>query len=303
MDVRALLPKDISDDSTLAELAALSDREIEPILPDLLVYLQDFNWPVAPGLVPVIRKHPGLSEPYILDILRGTDDLWKYWILSELMRGWPSRPCPELLDEIARIARRPTVGERGEEADRAARGYLAAVSRAREAEEPVKGLEQVFASERIRFTKVSELLVPDYLIMVNDTEHVNRYIGGYIGGSREPYTEEQEIEWVRRTLREEALVFSMTERAGGAFIGNIELMDPAGGAAELGIALTAGKQDRGYGTEAVRATVRYGLERLGLRRITLRTRPDNVRAIHVYRKCGFRECGMRDGQVCMEITE
>ena len=157
-------------------------------------------------------------------------------------------------------------------------------------------MKQVFESDRIRFVEVSELLVPDYLVMVNDVEHVDRFIGGW----HEPFTEEQEIRWVREKLREKAPVFSMIDRESGRFIGNIELMDVSASAGELGIAVTADQQDRGYGTEAVSAITKYGMERLGLKRIYLRTNPDNARAIRVYEKCGFREYGRTETHVYME---
>lgn len=156
----------------------------------------------------------------------------------------------------------------------------------------------VFESDRIRFVEVSEELVKDYLVMVNDIEHVGRYLGGW----HEPYTEEEEIQWVRKKREERLPVFSMLEKESGAFIGNIELMHPTGREGELGIAITAEKQDRGYGTEAVSALVRYGLERLGLQRVVLRTDPGNARAIRVYEKCGFHAYERTDEDVCMERT-
>ena len=159
-------------------------------------------------------------------------------------------------------------------------------------------LNQVFASERIRFVEVSESLIPDYLVMVNDTENVSRFIGGIQG----TYTEEMEVSWVRQKLEEKATVFSMIEKETGEFIGNIELMDVTATEGELGIAITAAKQNRGFGTEAVAALVRYGMERLGLSRISLRTRPFNGRAIRVYEKCGFREYDRTEDHVFMEIT-
>ena len=145
--------------------------------------------------------------------------------------------------------------------------------------------------------EVSELLVQDYLRMVNDIEHVDRFIGG----AHEPYTEAQEIAWVRQKLAEKAQVFSMIEKAGGRFIGNIELMDVDGTEGELGIAITAAMQDRGYGTEAVTALTEYAMKHLGLNRVFLRTRPENARAIRVYEKCGFREYRRTDEHVCMEF--
>jgi len=162
-------------------------------------------------------------------------------------------------------------------------------------------MKQIFESERLSFVEVSEALVPDYLAMVNDYEHVNKFIGGAYGGSAHTYTEEDEIRWVREKLEEKAPVFSIVEKSSGEFIGNIELMDVTGTEAELGIALTAAKQDQGFGTEAVTALLRYGFEELGLRRITLRTRLFNERAQHVYLICGFRETARDDTHIFMEI--
>ena len=157
----------------------------------------------------------------------------------------------------------------------------------------------VFTSDNILFVRVTEALVPDYLAMVNDWERVGRLIGS----RREPFTEQQERRWVQKKLAAGAPLFSMLERDTGAFIGNIELMDIADGAGELGIAVTAAMQDKGYGTEAVSTMVRYGMDTLGLHRVFLKVFPDNARAIHVYEKCGFREYDRTEDDVFMEITK
>lgn len=154
-----------------------------------------------------------------------------------------------------------------------------------------------FESEHISFVRVSEKLLPDYLAMVNDIEHVARFIGD----RRDPLTEAKEKGWVRQKLAEEAVLFSMLEKDTGAFIGNIEFMDVADGAGELGIAITAQMQDKGYGTEAIPAMVRYGMDTLGLHRVFLKVYPHNARAIHVYEKCGFRQYDRTDEKVFMEI--
>ena len=159
-------------------------------------------------------------------------------------------------------------------------------------------MKQIFESDHISYAAVSEDLLTNYLIMVNDNEHVARFIGG----RHEPYSEEKERKWVREKLEENAQVFSMIEKNSGQFIGNIELMDVHGTAAELGIAITAEKQELGYGTEAIRAVTQYGMDVLGLERIFLKVFPDNVRAIHVYEKCGFHEYARTPEDVFMEIT-
>ena len=154
----------------------------------------------------------------------------------------------------------------------------------------------IFTSERIDFVPVSEDLVPDYLAMINDRERVGRFIGRI-----QPITAEQDRLWVQKKLAEKAPVFSMVDRATGAFIGNIELMDVEDGAGELGIAITAARQEQGYGSEAIPAFVRYAMDDLGLSRVYLKAFPFNARAIHVYEKCGFREYDRTEDDVFMEI--
>ena len=159
-------------------------------------------------------------------------------------------------------------------------------------------MKQIFQSEHISFVEVSALLVKDYLVMVNDFERVARPMGSE---RSEPVSEEKELRWVQKKLEEKAAVYSMLEKKSGAFIGNIELMDIADSAGELGFALTADKQNLGYGTEAVSALVDYAVNTLGLKRVFLRTDPKNLRAIRVYEKCGFREYDRTDRHVFMEI--
>lgn len=159
-------------------------------------------------------------------------------------------------------------------------------------------MQPVFETENISFVRVTESLVKDYLTMVNDIDHVARFIGS----RRDPISEEKERCWVQKKLAAGAALFSMLESETGAFIGNIELMDVADGSGELGIAVTAAMQDRGYGTEAVRAMVEYGMDTLGLDRVFLKVFPDNARAIRVYEKCGFREYDRTADDVFMEIT-
>lgn len=160
-------------------------------------------------------------------------------------------------------------------------------------------MKQIFESENISFVRVSEKLVPDYLAMVNDYDRVGRLLGR----GRDPISEEQDRRWVQKKLAEGAPVFSMLEKTTGAFIGNIEFMDIADGVGELGIAITASMQEKGYGTEAIPAMVRYGMDELGLSRVYLKAFSFNVRAIHVYEKCGFREYDRTADDVFMEITQ
>ncbi len=159
-------------------------------------------------------------------------------------------------------------------------------------------MKQIFESDHIRYVTVSEELIDDYLLMVNDWENVNKYLGRH----DKTYTAEQEVKWVRMKLEAKDPVFSMIGKDTGDFIGNIELMDVTDSSGELGIAITAGKQNRGLGTEAVSAMTEYGKNVLGLTRIYLKADPENARAIRVYEKCGFRIYDRTDEDVYMEYS-
>jgi RimJ/RimL family protein N-acetyltransferase len=68
-------------------------------------------------------------------------------------------------------------------------------------------------------------------------------------------------------------------------------------AAELGIVIGV-REDwgRGFGSDAIRALLRFGFHEMNLHRIYLHVYEDNARAIRAYEKCGFQHEGrLRDG--------
>lgn len=159
-------------------------------------------------------------------------------------------------------------------------------------------MDVVFESDNIRFVKVTMELIPEYLEMVNDIDHVARFISD----RRDIYTEDEEREYVQERIDNQAMMYSMLEKSTGDFIGNIEFFNRREDQAELGIAITAKMQDKGYGKEAIRSIVDYGFKEAGLKRITLSVFADNQRAVHVYEQCGFREYDRTDVDIFMEIA-
>ena len=157
-------------------------------------------------------------------------------------------------------------------------------------------MRQVFESENISFVKVTEELLQDYLTLIND-----RDTAWWIGHLTEPVSAEAEMKWIQDKLDSKARIWSMIEKKTGDFIGNIELMDIRDASGEMGIAVTAKKQDMGFGTEAIRTLMEYATDCLGLRRICLKAYPENARAIHVYEKCGFCEYDRNADDVFLEI--
>lgn len=160
-------------------------------------------------------------------------------------------------------------------------------------------MDKVFESENIIYVRPSFDLVPDYLEMVNDIENVAKFIGD----RRELLTEQQEMDYIKDKIDNNAVMFSMMEKGTDRFIGNIEFFNRVFEEAEWGIAITASMQNKGYGKEALKRSVEYGFNELGLTRIYLGVYADNPRAINVYESCGFKEYDRNDVDVFMEINK
>jgi ribosomal-protein-alanine N-acetyltransferase len=95
-------------------------------------------------------------------------------------------------------------------------------------------------------------------------------------------------------MAERGYGFWPVEVIGGApFAGMVGLADPDfpahfQPAVEIGWRLAATHWGRGYATEAARAVLAHGFERLGLREIVSFTTTENVRSRHVMEKLGMR---------------
>lgn len=152
----------------------------------------------------------------------------------------------------------------------------------------MKKYKKVFESERIYYIKITKDLIDDYLNMINDIEVANK-----ISHNPKTFTYEDELKWVESNLRENTIIFSMIEKNTEEYIGNVEIMhinDKRIG--EVGICITASKQNQHYGTEAMEAIIKYGIEKIGLSGLELNVYKTNPRAIRCYEKVGFAQDGI-----------
>ncbi|MFY1047972.1 DUF5071 domain-containing protein [Chryseobacterium sp. GP-SGM7] len=108
MNVKDLVPKEKGDNKNIEKLKTLSFEEIEPIIPDLLVWLQDINWPIAGDVANVLQPFTKKLTPYLMEIFKTNDGLWKMWILTFFGKETKDEI---LLKEINRIAKNPTFDE------------------------------------------------------------------------------------------------------------------------------------------------------------------------------------------------
>jgi hypothetical protein len=113
-ELHSLLPHDKCDVPRAEAVVAAGYPAIAPLLPVLIEWMQDLNWPVAGVLAPFLASIGRPMEPHIAQVLRTTDDIWKYWVLQCIVGE-----CIELQlcfrPELERIAFYPTEGEIGEE--------------------------------------------------------------------------------------------------------------------------------------------------------------------------------------------
>ena len=108
MDVKYLIPKNKFDEKVINELKNLSFQQLEPIIPGLLEWLQDMNWPVARPITDILAPFADRITPELIKILKTDDGMWKFWILINFGRNTTD---PLLLSEIDRIAKFPSRDE------------------------------------------------------------------------------------------------------------------------------------------------------------------------------------------------
>ena len=123
-DLKACVPKDKFDEAAVAAAQAAGFPALNPVLPNLLEWLQDINWPVARGLVPVLAGAGPEIVPHIRVVLAGDDGMWKSvligWLIGELDPGVRAL----LMDDLVRLAEAPTHDDKYEDVDEYAQDLL-----------------------------------------------------------------------------------------------------------------------------------------------------------------------------------
>ena len=119
IDPRSLIPLDKHDHARAEAAIAAGYPIVEPILPELLEWLQDLNWPVAQQLAPFITSIGTPLIPHIRKIFETDDEMWKYWMMNVILRKSPD-VAAAFRDDLVRIAYEPTENEADHELDETA---------------------------------------------------------------------------------------------------------------------------------------------------------------------------------------
>jgi hypothetical protein len=122
-DVRLLIPRNKMDVERAEATVAAGYPAVAPILPELLEWLQDMNWLVAKVLAPFLASIGSPLIPHIKLIFETDDEIWKYWIIIQLIDDSPEM-AEAFRGELERIAYSPTENEIQEELDETAQQVL-----------------------------------------------------------------------------------------------------------------------------------------------------------------------------------
>jgi hypothetical protein len=117
------LPVDKHDTEKAEALVALGYPAISSVLPDLLEWIQDGNWPVARVISPFLKNVGAPLATHVRTIFQGNDDTWKYSVLYGLV-GESKELAIELVVDLNRLVNCPTAGEVCEELDIGAKEIL-----------------------------------------------------------------------------------------------------------------------------------------------------------------------------------
>lgn len=120
------LPANKSDLAAVERLKTAPSESVIPLLPKLMEWLQDMNWPVAQAVLPLMVSYEDETVSIAAEILKPDqeDELWKYWIITQFVPALSNRNQRILMNAIRRIAFDPTNGEQAESVDEAAKEYL-----------------------------------------------------------------------------------------------------------------------------------------------------------------------------------
>ncbi|UQZ32619.1 hypothetical protein C2I18_03025 [Paenibacillus sp. PK3_47] len=93
-------------DGAAEVLSQIGYPGIKSILPELLVWLQDLNWP---GAGAVSRLLIDVGEPLIPELQRvmagePADEEWMYWIIHSILEHWPKELVARLQPELMNLA-------------------------------------------------------------------------------------------------------------------------------------------------------------------------------------------------------
>lgn len=123
-DLVALLPRHKHDLDNFQLLKNLGYPAIRPVLPELMTWVQDMNWPLAVSVAPFLASLGSALAPSVQEVLDSTDGMWKYWLITAVLDKMPLPEAETYITMLELFSLRITDDDRECEADIAARELL-----------------------------------------------------------------------------------------------------------------------------------------------------------------------------------
>jgi hypothetical protein len=124
MNLNKYVPKNKHDHAAVQRARAVGFPALDPVLPNLLGWLKDMNWPVADAIAELLSISGAEIVPHIRGAFRSDDAIWKYWILTQLCPKLSPVILAELRSDIEKLATNATPSDRIEDVDAAATDLL-----------------------------------------------------------------------------------------------------------------------------------------------------------------------------------
>lgn len=115
------------DEANATKLIERGYPAVAPVLPYMIEWLQDCNWPVAKPVFGFLASIGAPVLPEIRRVFATHDDVWKYWCI-ELLKAMPLAVAEQMRSDLAAIVNEPTPGEISEEVVEGANELLAALN-------------------------------------------------------------------------------------------------------------------------------------------------------------------------------
>lgn len=101
----------------MRKLSELSNEELRDIIPELMEWLQDGNWPIARSVEDLLLRFGEELIPHIQNVFKIRDSTWEYFMLTGLISRLPSKYLIMLKGDLERILENPTEDEMLEKLD------------------------------------------------------------------------------------------------------------------------------------------------------------------------------------------
>lgn len=122
--IEDLLPRHKFDNDRVEMIKKMDRDKILPLLPNLLEWIQDMNWPVATSVLELLLTFPEEIVVHVQDVLSSDDDNWKWFILNDLVIKLPIESRVQFREYLTRVSETPTHNELAEGLDEIAKEIL-----------------------------------------------------------------------------------------------------------------------------------------------------------------------------------